>query len=352
MLACVCSTTGATEPSVIDTVAGTGRAESNDDAGQARQVNIGNPFGVTLGPDGALYIAEGGNHRVLRLDLTTSRISTVVGCGEQGYAGDGGPAVNARLNEPYEVRFDRGGNMYIVEMRNHVVRRVDADTRSITTVAGTGKQGYSGDGGPASAASLNQPHSIAIDSSGALYIADIGNHRIRKVDPKTGIVESIAGNDERSMPRDGQSARRNPILGPRALWIDENNLWIALREGHSIWRMGLDDGILHHIAGTGEAGYSGDGGPAIRASFNGPKGIAVGPHGSLFVADTENNAIRKIDLISGRISTVVVENANRVINDPPLRENRGLNGPHGICIAPDGAIYIADTLNHLIRRVR
>ena len=223
-------------------------------AGPARTINVGDPFGVEIGPDGALYVTEVRNHRVMRIDLATGELTTVAGCGRRGYSGDGGPAVAAELNEPYEVRFDSDGKMLFVEMQNHIVRRVDGKTKIITTVAGTGQKGFGGDDGPATKAQLNQPHSIALDGSGAIYIADIGNHRIRRIDPATGIIQSIAGSSQRRLPVEGQIARGNPMLGPRALYIHDNTLWIALREGHSIWRMDLADGILHHVSGTGQGG--------------------------------------------------------------------------------------------------
>jgi DNA-binding beta-propeller fold protein YncE len=290
---------------------------------------------------------------VLRLDLAARELTTVAGCGRRGYSEDGGPATVAELNEPYEVRFDPDGNMFIVEMKNHIVRRIDARTGTISTFAGTGSQGFGGDGGPAVHATLNQPHSIAIDREGAVYIADIGNHRIRRVDPKTGIIESIAGNAERKLPKDGQGARGNSIPGPRALFIDGNTLWIALREGHSVWRMDLGDGILHHVAGNGQAGYAGDGGPAIDAKFNGPKGIVALANRHVFVTDSGNNVIRRVDLDSGVITTVAGDKSQR-----KLRSNRdsamsgSLNQPHGMCVSPDGTLFIGDTLNHQILRVR
>jgi sugar lactone lactonase YvrE len=338
----------------MDSVAGTGAPENNGDSGPAGAINIGDPFGVEIGPDGALYVTEVRNHRIRRLDLTTGKLTTVAGCGRRGYSGDGGPAVDAELNEPYEVRFDTGGNLYFVEMKNHVVRRIDGKTRLISTVAGNGRQGFGGDGGPAIDALFSQPHSIALDGNRALYVADIGNHRIRRIDLKTGVIESIAGNSQRRLPQDGQIARGNPILGPRALFVDRDTLWIALREGHSIWRMNLADGILRHVAGTGQIGFTGDGGPAAEARFNGPKGIAVGPNGNVYVADSENNAIRRIDLQSGVIATV----ASGDSKDKGGAVNRGaatdaqLNRPHGLCVAPDGAVFIGDTLNHRVRRVR
>jgi DNA-binding beta-propeller fold protein YncE len=326
-------------------VAGSGAADNNGDAGPALQTNVGDPFGVVIGPDGALYITEVRHHRVRRLDLNSGQLTTVAGCGEKGYAGDGGPAVAARMNEPYEVRFDRDGNLLVVEMQNHLVRRVDRQTGAISTFAGTGKRGFGGDGGPATAAQFNQPHSIALDRAAAVYVADIGNHRIRRIDPASGMVETIAGNGDRRMPHDGQPARGRPILGPRALYIDGDTLWIALREGHSIWRMNLADGILHHVAGIGAPGYSGDGGPATAAKLNGPKGIAVDAQGNIFVADTENHAIRRIDARTGVITTVAGGHI-------AAAEVETFNRPHGICVAPDGAIYVGDTLRHRIVRIQ
>ena len=337
----------------IDTVAGTGQDSDNGVAGEADKINVAQPFGVELGPDGALYVTEVGQHRVRRVDLATGRLTTVAGTGAKGYSGDGGSALAARLNEPYEVRFDAAGNMFFVEMQNHLVRKVAAGSGRITTVAGTGKKGFSGDGGPAVKATFNVPHSIALDGRGGLYIADIGNHRIRRVDFKTGLVDTVAGTGERVLPRDGQMARGKPLLGPRALFIQGNTLWIALREGHSIWQMELGRGVLRHVAGTGAKGYSGDGGSAKEATFNGPKGIAVGPQGKVYVVDTENQAIREINLRSGKIATVAGKG-------PQFRGGAGdggsataaeLDRPHGICVSPKGVIFIGDTVNHRVRRV-
>src|SRR5690349_16182895 len=181
---------------LIDTVAGTGQPSNNGDDGPALKTNVGEPFGVEVGPDGALYITEVSNHRVRRLDHKTGQLTTVAGNGQKGYSGDGGPATDASLNEPYEVRFDGQGNMYFVEMQNHLIRKVDAQGR-ISTVAGTGKPGYGGDGGSALAAQFRNPHSLALDGRGGLYVADIGNHRIRRIDLAKGTIESIAGNGEK-----------------------------------------------------------------------------------------------------------------------------------------------------------
>ena len=337
----------------IETIAGTGKPEINGSAGAALHTNIGEPFGVEIGPDGGLYVCEVRNHRIWRLGLNSGQAKVVAGSGKAGYAGDGGKATEALLNEPYEVRFDKAGNMLFVEMKNHLVRKVDAKTGLISTVAGSGKPGFGGDGGPATKAQMSTPHSIALDNLDNLYIADIANHRIRKVDAKTGVIESIAGNGEKKLPEHGQTAKGKPLLGPRALFIQGSDMWIALREGHSVWKLDLKVGTLAHIAGSGKKGFTGDGAAAKAATFDGPKGIALGPDGNVYVMDTENNAVRKIDLKSGLISTIAGSGpqAKGSGGDGGPATKAHMDRPHGICVGPD-AIYIGDTNNHRVRRVK
>jgi DNA-binding beta-propeller fold protein YncE len=343
-----------TAAEVIETIAGTGEPDDNGNSGKASVIHIGDPFGVEIGPDGALYITEVRNHRVRRLDLASGGVSTVAGTGRKGYSGDGGAATRAELNEPYEVRFDLDGNMYFVEMQNHIIRKVDRATGVIATLAGTGEMGYGGDNGPALEAKFNRPHSIALDHRGNLFVADIGNHRIRKIDLESGTIESIAGTGERSLPREGEVATGKPVIGPRALSIAGSTMWVALREGHSVWKLSLDDLIWRHIAGSGEKGFSGDGGKAKTATFDGPKGIAVGPSGDVFVVDTENHAIRRIDPNAGTIVTIAGggPQAKGARGDGGPATEAQLDRPHGICVGADNAVYIGDTLNHRVRRVK
>jgi streptogramin lyase len=345
----------AAEPTIA-TVAGSGQPGNNGDAGAALKINIGDPFGVEFGPDGGLYITEVRHHRLRRLDPKTGELSTVAGTGKIGYSGDGGSATEAALNEPYEVRFDAEGNIFFVEMKNHLIRRVDAKTGVISTIAGTGEEGFGGDGGPAIKAQFRQPHSIALDDHGRMFVADIGNHRIRVIDLKAGTIDTFAGNGERQLPVAGQPAHGRPVLGPRALYIRDNILWLALREGHSVWKLDLAQGreaVWQHVAGTGKKGYSGDGGPATKATFDGPKGIVVNAEGMVDVVDTENQAIRRIDTKTGRISTLagMGPQAKGYGGDDGPATAAKLDRPHGICHGPDGAVYIGDTLNHRVRRI-
>ncbi|ADB16886.1 NHL repeat containing protein [Pirellula staleyi DSM 6068] len=342
------------EAGTIDTVAGTGKPADGPASGLGVETNVGDPFGVEIGPDGALYITEVRNHRVRRLDLKTGAMTTVAGSGKMGYAGDGGPATEALLNEPYEVRFDSHGNMIFVEMKNFVIRKVDAKTGIISTIAGSGKEGFAGDGGPAKEAVFSIPHSIALDADDNIYVCDLGNHRIRKIDAKTGLISTIAGNGGKTLPKEGKIDGTMSLLGPRAVCIDKNVMWIALREGHSVWKLNLATSELTHIAGTGKKGFSGDGGPAKDATFDGPKGVAVCPDGGVVVVDTENHVIRKIDVKAGTISTVPGHTPKKAGGDGDGGDatKATMNRPHGICVDKDGSIYIGDTLNHRVRRVR
>ena len=198
----------------VQTVAGTGENRSFGDGGPATEAGIGEPYGVVIGPDGALYICEITTHVIRRVDLKSGIASTVVGTGKKGNSGDGGPATEARVDEPYEIRFDRAGNLYFVDMKSAVVRRVEHKTGIISTIAGTGEQGFSGDGGPAIKAKLSRPHSITLDHNGSLYICDIGNHRIRRVDLESRTIETFAGTGERKPTPDGAPHQRNTAQRP------------------------------------------------------------------------------------------------------------------------------------------
>jgi sugar lactone lactonase YvrE len=342
-------------PQRIRTIAGTGMMGTAADGDLADRAMLNNPFGLVIGPDGALYWAEFGSHRILRLDLTSMKITVIAGTGARGYSGDGGPANKAQLNTPHEVRFDSKGNIYIAERDNHVVRFVDMKTRVISTAAGTNMAGFSGDGGPANKAQLNQPHSIALDRSDNVYICDIVNNRIRRIDPKTGIISTYAGTGARTpAPEEGGLADTS-LPGPRSIDVaPDGRMYLVLREGNKLFVIDPAAGRLKHLAGTGELGYAGDGGQALAAKFgapgnalNGPKGIAYSPDGSLYVADTENHVVRKINLQTGIVSTVVGtgERGDGPDGDPLKCK---LARPHGLYLA-GGTLYIGDSENHRIR---
>jgi sugar lactone lactonase YvrE len=330
-------------PSVA-TVIGTGSPGYTD-----AQVN--NPYGVTIGRDGALYFCDLDNQRVRRLDLTSRRTTDIAGNGQRAYAGDNGPATSGSLNMPHEIAFDTRGHLYIAERDNHVVRKVDAASGVMSTLAGTGVAGFSGDGGPARDAQLRQPHSIAIGPDGRLLICDVGNHRIRAVNLSSGTIETIGGTGERLPTPDGAPLKGTPLYGPRTMVMDrDGTIYLALREGNALYRIAPKSGTLHHLAGTGEQGYAGDGGPARQATLAGPKGLALAGR-SLYLADTESHTIRQVNLATGIITTVLGTGARGDGPDGDPLQCR-LARPHGVFAAPDNTLYVGDSEAHRIRVLR
>ncbi|HEY7389513.1 MAG TPA: PQQ-dependent dehydrogenase, methanol/ethanol family [Bryobacteraceae bacterium] len=330
----------------VATLLGTGIKGFSD-----TQVN--NPYGMAIGPDGALYFCDVDNQRIRRLDLTTKRVTTIAGDGQRGYRGDGGPATAASLSAPHELAFDSKGDLYFAERDNHVIRKVDMKTGIISTVAGTGKPGFSGDGGAATQAQLRQPHCLLFDRDGTLLICDLGNHRIRRLHPDTGMIETYAGTGEARPIPEGAPVKGTALNGPRTLALASNgDLYLALREGNAIYRIDRATQTLYHVAGTGENGFSGDGGPALEAKFGGsasgpaarlagPKGLSLAPNDELYVADTESHAIRRIDLKTGTIRTVLGTGALGDGPDgDPLKSK--LNRPHAVLFA-NGVLYVADS---------
>ncbi|HYC71001.1 MAG TPA: hypothetical protein VEB66_07340 [Opitutaceae bacterium] len=331
------------------TIAGTGRKGFAGDGGPAAAAQINEPNGVIKAADGSIYFCDTGNQRIRR--IRNGAIETIAGRGEAGWSGDGGPALAAKLNFPYEVRLDASGNVFWVERNANVVRRLDAHSGIVTTVAGNGTRGFSGDGGPATAAQMSDVHSIAFDAKGDLYIGDVRNNRIRKVAMATGVITTYAGTGRTGLPVDGAGVADAPIHGPRALDIDRaGNLWVALREGNAVLRIDLADGTVHHVAGTGAKGSAGDGGPAKDCTFDGPKGIAVGTDGRVYVVDTENQVIRRIDPHRGTIERFAGSGAR---GDGPDGDPLAcaLNRPHGIFVDRDGTVLIGDSENHRIREI-
>jgi sugar lactone lactonase YvrE len=331
--------------SSVSTLIGTGSAGYSD-----QQVN--NPYGLVIGPDKALYFCDLDNQRIRRFDLKTRRTSAIAGNGQKAYSGDGGAATDASLNMPHEIQFDADGHLYIAERDNHVVRKVDARTGVISTFAGTASPGFSGDGGPATRAQLRQPHSISVDPTRRrLLICDIGNHRIRQVDFTTGIIETFGGTGERQPTPDGAPLKGAPLNGPRTIAFDRlGNLYLALREGNAIHRVDAKTLTIHHVAGTGEQGYSGDGGHARVAQLGGPKGLAWS-RDTLYVADTENHVIRAIDLNSGLIRTVL-GTGQRGDGPEPDPFRCALSRPHGVLLDARGVLYVGDSEAHRIRIVK
>lgn len=334
----------------IVTIAGTGHAGHDGDGGPAVQAEVNDPYGIVRGPDGAIWFCEHGGHRIRRISAN-NRISTIAGTGVAGYSGDGGPANAAALNLPHELRFGPDGALYVADTGNNVVRRIDLKSGIITTFAGSKKSGYAGDGGPAAAALFKGPHSIQFAPNGDLYVCDVGNHAIRRIDHQSALIETVAGTGQPGPTPDGAPLRGTPLNNPRSLDVDRNgNLWVATREGNQVFKLDLQARRIRLVAGTGSAGFSENGGPALEAQLSGPKGISLDVESNAWLADTESHSIRVIHVASGRIDVVAGtgEKGDGPEGDPLLCL---LNRPHGVFADADGSILIGDSEAHRIQKI-
>src|ERR1700722_1160195 len=266
---------------IISTVAGNGTSQFAGDGGAATNASISDPFGVTVDTFGNLFIADTSNNRIRKVG-PNGVITTVAGDAGVGYSGDGGPATNSSLYFPYGVAVDASGNLFIADFENNRIRKVGTN-RIITTAAGDGDYGYSGDGGAANVATLWAPSSVAVDSSGNLFIADFGNYRVRKVDAD-GMMTTVAGNGEKGYSGDGGAAINARLGGYTSVAVDASgDLFIVDSANERIREVG-PNGIISTVAGTGTIGRSGDGGAATDAQLNNPTAVAVDSSGNLFIA--------------------------------------------------------------------
>src|SRR5436190_9657899 len=337
---------------VITTAVGTGEKGFAGDSGPARAASLNGPFDVAFDPAGNLCFSDTFNHRIRRVDARTGVITTVAGDGEAGYAGDGGPAVRASLNEPYGIAIDPAGNIFVADRLNRRVRRIDAASGVIATLAGTGEAAYSGDGGPAARAGLAEPNGLALDAEQRhLYIADVADHRVRIVDLASGTIATFAGTGQAEHGGDDGPAAKARIFGARAVKLGhDGTVYILERQGSSLRAVDPATGIITTIAGTTGRGYSGDGGPALAAVFDAPKEMAIDLDGNILIVDTENHAIRRIDHSTGVVTTIAGGRQGEG-GDGASATAAGLDRPHGAVVGPDGAIYIGDTNNHRIRKL-
>lgn len=289
------------------------------------------PFGVDWDSKGTMYIVELGGGRVFELSKE-GKLAQMAGDGSKSYKGDGGPAKEATFNGMHNVAVGANDDIYISDTWNNCIRKIDAKSRTITTVAGTGKAGFGGDGGPATKAMFNYVMCVTFNKSkDKLYIADINNRRNRVMDLKTGVVQTVAGNGQKGVPRDGDLATDSPLIDPRAVAIDsKNNVYVLERGGHAL-RIVRTDGKIYTVAGTGTGGYKD--GPAQLAELKGPKHLCVDDDDNVYIADDLNGAIRKYDPVKKAVSTV----AGKKIGTPPIQ----LLNPHGVAWHK-GTLYIVD----------
>lgn len=336
---------------IINTIAGIGIEGYSGDGALGTAAALNKPIGIGLDDSANLYIADTRNSRIRKVDRN-GMITTIAGTGLPGNIGDGGLATAAQLFAPTDVAIDAEGNIFIADIKNNTVRKVNKNTGIITTVAGNGIDGYSGDGGLATAAALSSPHGIALDTSGNLYIADYNNSRIRKVHSSTGLITTVAGNGSIGYTGDGGLATAAELANPSGLCVANNgDVYIADTYNNRIRKVNNATGIITSIAGNGTYGFNGDGGLALDAVFSNPTDVTLDGNENLFIADLNNNRVRKISSITKIITTVAGTGVGFYSGDGGVATSACLYSPSDIAVDPLGNIYIADYGNTRIRKI-
>ena len=331
---------------IVTTVLG---GTSIHDGGPASEAFVGTPGGIAAGPDGQVYFADSGNQRVRGIDPETGVIRTVAGNGARAYGGDGGPAVDAYLGNPADVSVDSRGRVVIADTRHGHVRRVEADG-TIRGIAGAAFQWDKGDGGPAGGANLSHVTSVAHDANDNVYVGDAVG-RIRRIDARTGLIDTVAGIGLNGYTGDGGPATDARLGSPSAIDFDaQGRMYFSDSANHVVRRVDAD-GVIRTVVGTGEAGFSPDGAPAGRARLDSPGGLAVRADGAVYVSDTGNNRVRVV-APDGTLRTVAGSATPGFSGDRGPATNASLNRPTGLCLLDDGVILIGDHFNHRIRAVR
>jgi sugar lactone lactonase YvrE len=313
---------------------------------EATGTALSRPAGVAFDAAGNLYIADTGDNLVLEVS-PVGVLSTVAGTGEQGYSGDNGPAIAAVLDSPAGIAVDTAGNVYIADTHNNRIRKVISGT--ITTIAGTGAAGFSGDGGAATSATLNLPTAVAVDAAGNLYIADTNNHRIRKI---TGTaITTVAGDGEQLYLNDGVAPTQTGLDSPSGIAVDAaGNLYIGDTRNQRVRKVTLSSGLISTVAGNGTKSFAGDGGVATSAGLATPRGVAAAADGSIYFADSDNNRIRNVN-VSGTISTAAGDGAQGFSGDTGPANLAMLDTPHAVATSSAGTVAISDTNNQRIRTI-
>ena len=342
--------TGSVLADKVVLVAGSG---TEGDGAVATKAKVVQPFATEFATDGSLLFVEMVGGERLRKVSPDGKISTLAGTGKNGQSGDGGPGLKAEFNGMHNFLIAPDGTIYLADTFNNRVRKFDPKTGTLTAFAGTGKKGYAGDGGPALNAEFSQAICIAFGAGAkTMYIADIGNRRVRAIDMATGVISTFAGTGLKGEPKDGEPAAKQPLTDPRAVCVDsKGNVYILERGGHRLYVVN-PEGKIRAVAGTGKAGIGGDNGPALKAAMNGPKFIACDWDDSVLIADTENHQIRRY-VPSAEVMTLIAgtgKAGSGGVGGDPLK--LGLARPHGVMIHPKtGEIYIADSDNGRILKI-
>jgi len=345
LVSITCSFTTLAQTSIISTIAGDSAQGFFGDGGPATSAELSYPWGLSVDKLGNIYIADRSNQRIRKVD-TNGIISTVAGNGTYGFSGDGGPATSAELNSPWEVAVDTSGNLYIADYDNNRIRKVNA-AGIISTIIGGGSS--LGDGGPATAAQIYYPASVTLDKYGNIYVADLGDYRIRKVNT-AGIISTIAGNGIQSYAGDGGPATAAELTWPNGVTVDTfGNIFIA---DYGIYRIRKinKSGIISTFAGNGNPGFSGDGGPATAAKVNELGNVHADVSGDVYFADNGSQRIRKVNT-TGIISTIAGNGKMGYSGDGGPSTLAQLNQPQDVTTDVSGSIYIADYGNGRIRKL-
>lgn len=339
-------------PGTISTYAGTGTAGYLGDGGPATSARIRDPEGAGVATNGDVYLADTGNHVIRKIDFITGIITTVVGTGVAGSTGDGGLATLAPLNGPQDVFVAPNGDLYIADTGSRRIRMVTAATGIITNVIGSGVNGNTGDGGPATAARLNSPRGVTVAANGDVYVSDRPNNRVRKVTAATGIINAYAGTGTAGYLGDGGAATAARLRTPEGLALASNgDLYIAEVTNHVVRRVAAATGTITTFAGTGTAGFLGDGGLATAARLSSPESVDFGPSGDLYIADTANRRIRHVQAGSGVITTIAGTGVNGFSGDGGPATAARFNVPDGIAVSTTGVYYITDRGADRVRKV-
>lgn len=337
----------------IFTVVGNGTAGFLGDGGTATSAELNQPYNVAVDSSGNLYIADQSNFRIRKMTASTGLVSTIAGNGIAGYTGDGGAATSAEISTyVYGIAADSSGNTYFSDFAHHIIRKVTALTGLISTIVGTGTPGSTGDGGAATAAEIYQPYNVAVDASGNIFIADESTSSVRKVTASTGFISTVAGNGSSTYSGDGGPATAAGLVNPTGVAIDSaNNIFIADETNSRVRKVTSSTGFISTVAGNGTDGYSGDGAAATSGEFYNPSGVAVDSAGNLYVVDVSNERIRKVSASTGFISTVAGTGVGGYSGDGGPATSAMLNTPYSIAIDAFGNLYFADTGNNRIRKV-
>ena len=338
-------------PGTISTYAGTGTAGYTGDGSAATSARVRNPEGLGVASNGNLYISDTGNNVIRKVDFITGVITTVVGTGTAGSAGDGGAATLAQLDGPQDVFVASNGDLYIADTGSHKVRKVSAATGVITTVIGDGTSGNTGDGGAATLARLASPRSVVVAANGDIYVSDRPNDRVRKVTAATGVITAFAGTGTAGYLGDGGAASAARLRTPEGMTLDSNgDLYIADTGNDVIRKVAGATGTITTFAGTTN-GFAGDGGPATAARLDTPEAVDLGPLGDIFIADTGNRRVRRVQAGTGTISTVAGTGTSGFSGDGGPATAARFTTIGGITVSSTGVYYVADRGNDRIRKI-